>query len=224
MHNCECFKKQMSRFIDFSDDKALIVNNNEKEKSGIQGRYDFVMLRKENDKLYIPVLVELKSKIDACTYPNAGIINHVSDMEYFLESYKKDANNIKTNLRESIKTALEFKKELGLINEDICDYIDFDKPEFRLLFVMVDKEKNKTPHTRYDTDNLVDKEIDKAKSLFLHKEAKSNKKVYETMLKKQVNIEVKMPKWELEKYPDIVNKIKDKVYNYAYYDEFNKVK
>ena len=27
MHNCECFKKQMSRFIDFSDGKALIVNN-----------------------------------------------------------------------------------------------------------------------------------------------------------------------------------------------------
>ena len=26
-HNCECFKKQMSRFIDFSDGKALIVNN-----------------------------------------------------------------------------------------------------------------------------------------------------------------------------------------------------
>ena len=26
-HNCDCFKKQMSRFIDFSDDKALILNN-----------------------------------------------------------------------------------------------------------------------------------------------------------------------------------------------------
>jgi tyrosyl-tRNA synthetase len=26
-HNCECFKKQMSRFIDFSDNKALMVNN-----------------------------------------------------------------------------------------------------------------------------------------------------------------------------------------------------
>ena len=26
-HNIECFKKQMSRFIDFSDDKALMVNN-----------------------------------------------------------------------------------------------------------------------------------------------------------------------------------------------------
>ena len=26
-HNCECFKKQMSRFIDFSDRKALMVNN-----------------------------------------------------------------------------------------------------------------------------------------------------------------------------------------------------
>ena len=26
-HNCECFKKQMSRFIDFSDGKALMVNN-----------------------------------------------------------------------------------------------------------------------------------------------------------------------------------------------------
>ena len=28
-HNCDCFKKQMSRFIDFSDDKALLVNNAE---------------------------------------------------------------------------------------------------------------------------------------------------------------------------------------------------
>lgn len=26
-HNCECFKKQMSKFIDFSDDKAIMVNN-----------------------------------------------------------------------------------------------------------------------------------------------------------------------------------------------------
>jgi len=26
-HNCECFKQQMSRFIDFSDGKALMVNN-----------------------------------------------------------------------------------------------------------------------------------------------------------------------------------------------------
>ncbi len=26
-HNCECFKKQMSHFIDFSDDKAMLVNN-----------------------------------------------------------------------------------------------------------------------------------------------------------------------------------------------------
>ena len=26
-HNVDCFKKQMARFIDFSDDKALLVNN-----------------------------------------------------------------------------------------------------------------------------------------------------------------------------------------------------
>ena len=26
-HNCECFKKQMSRFIDFSEGKAMMVNN-----------------------------------------------------------------------------------------------------------------------------------------------------------------------------------------------------
>lgn len=26
-HNCECFRKQMSRFIDFSDGKAMMVNN-----------------------------------------------------------------------------------------------------------------------------------------------------------------------------------------------------
>ena len=28
-HNCNCFKKQMQRFIDFTDDKALMVNNGE---------------------------------------------------------------------------------------------------------------------------------------------------------------------------------------------------
>ncbi len=27
VHNCECFKKQMSRFIDFSEGKAMMVNN-----------------------------------------------------------------------------------------------------------------------------------------------------------------------------------------------------
>ena len=26
-HNCECFKKQMSKFIDFSEDKAILANN-----------------------------------------------------------------------------------------------------------------------------------------------------------------------------------------------------
>lgn len=26
-HNCDCFKKQMSKFIDFTDDKAIMVNN-----------------------------------------------------------------------------------------------------------------------------------------------------------------------------------------------------
>ena len=28
-HNCDCFKKQMSRFIDFSEGKAMMVNNAE---------------------------------------------------------------------------------------------------------------------------------------------------------------------------------------------------
>ena len=28
-HNCECFKKQMSKFIDFGEDKALLVNNSD---------------------------------------------------------------------------------------------------------------------------------------------------------------------------------------------------
>ena len=26
-HNCECFKKQMSKFIDFSEGKAILANN-----------------------------------------------------------------------------------------------------------------------------------------------------------------------------------------------------
>ena len=28
-HNCDCFKQQMSHFIDFSEDKAIMVNNAE---------------------------------------------------------------------------------------------------------------------------------------------------------------------------------------------------
>ena len=28
-HNCECFRKQMSRFIEFGEDKAMMVNNAE---------------------------------------------------------------------------------------------------------------------------------------------------------------------------------------------------
>ena len=28
-HNCECFRKQISKFIDFTDDKALLVNNSD---------------------------------------------------------------------------------------------------------------------------------------------------------------------------------------------------
>ena len=28
-YNCECFKKQMSKFIEFGEDKALLVNNAE---------------------------------------------------------------------------------------------------------------------------------------------------------------------------------------------------
>ena len=26
-HNCDCFKRQMERFIDFGEDKAMMVNN-----------------------------------------------------------------------------------------------------------------------------------------------------------------------------------------------------
>ena len=26
-HNCDCFKEQMSKFIDFSEGKAMMVNN-----------------------------------------------------------------------------------------------------------------------------------------------------------------------------------------------------
>ena len=46
-HNVDCFKKQMSRFIDFSEGKALLVNNADCEIKYISTHYKFLELRKK---------------------------------------------------------------------------------------------------------------------------------------------------------------------------------
>ena len=37
-HNCDCFKKQKSRFIDFSDDKACLLYTSPSPRDGLQSR------------------------------------------------------------------------------------------------------------------------------------------------------------------------------------------
>ena len=56
-HNCDCFKKQMSKFIDFSEGKALMLNN-----------ADWLM--KLN---YIELLREVASRTDAKVTASGGI-------------------------------------------------------------------------------------------------------------------------------------------------------
>ena len=41
-HNCECFKKQMSKFIDFGEDKALLVNNADCYKNRMERGLSFL--------------------------------------------------------------------------------------------------------------------------------------------------------------------------------------
>lgn len=138
-------------------------NTNAKESSKIKGRYDLTMLEKRKDE-YKLIFVELKSNESACISPSSGIIDHVSDIDEFFEQYESDAYDAKTIMKNGTLFALERKKKFGLIAEEITEeMIDFDHPEFWLLFDMTKKHENIEPHSKKDLEDLIDAEIARAK-------------------------------------------------------------
>lgn len=178
-------------------------NQKEKDDSDIEGRYDFIFLkRKDGTDKYKLIFVELKSAKSACTHRTSGIINHCSDMEIYLDNYN-EKGKVKSIMDEGVRFAVKAKKDLGLIQSSIN--VDFDdKPEFWILFKMVEGEKRVI--TIDDVEKLIKDEINSAK--------RTKKETdIETMKKKRIKVgNKKIPKYELENYP--IDSVK------FYYDDF----
>ena len=199
-------------------------NTSKKEESEIQGRYDLIMVKRVNDNLYIPVFVELKSNEAACKNCTSGIINHISDMQTFLDKYYKDESSAQTVIKKGIKFAVERKYKFGFIPEDISDKIDFSKPEFWLLFDMTKKYKKLTPTTKEQLNEILDLEVNYAKHVKETYKNGKNVSNYNQMVKQPIKINnEEIKKFDLCDRKDIVDIIKEDALKYAYYDDFIKI-
>ena len=188
------------------------ISTNAKEESDITGRYDLIMLKKENDTKYKLLFVELKSDIGACTDYISGIINHISDMEAFLDSYKKDLFGSKTIMMNGILFAIERKEHFGFIPEDIGKYINFENPEFWLLFDLVKDAKIHLPKNKMDVESLIDAEINKAK--------RTNSIIARNKIRKNIIMNTCI-KSDLNLYPSTLKKIKGIATENSYYNNDN---
>lgn len=115
----------------------------EKVKCQVEGRYDMIGLYLTEEGKYKLVFIELKSKRYAIKDKSAGINNHIDDMDTFLSIYNNKDMELKNLLVSNIKSIIELKSEknLKLFKGLDINKIDFDNPEFWLLFDMVDKTK-----------------------------------------------------------------------------------
>ena len=95
-----------------------------------------IALHNLGNNKYKLVFIELKSARSACR-GSSGINDHIDDMKEFLEEYNKNSI-LKEAFKEFVKNTLDTKVELKLI-PNIEYNIDFNNPEFWLLFDMQDK-------------------------------------------------------------------------------------
>lgn len=181
----------------FSEGKEL------KDKSNIKGRYDFIFLKKENDKYKIE-FSELKIDYKACINPTTGIINHVNDINYYLESHKNNEHNTRDIIKCGILQVLKLKNELGIITNIDEKDIDFANPKFSLIFCKTPK-MTKLPITDDTLMEILEDEIKSA-----NRSNDLNKK--EEMVKKPININGKLvPKNKISKgdYTDVFKMVKE---------------
>lgn len=106
-----------------------------KIKEAIHGRYDMIALKHLNDDNYKLVFIELKSKKGACK-GTSGINDHIKDMRDFLKTYENNSD-LKTEFKSFVNETLKTRSQLKLIPNKEYN-IDFDNPEFWLLFDMID--------------------------------------------------------------------------------------
>ena len=145
-----------------------------KANTTIEGRYDLIFLKEENKKFKI-VFSELKSLKTACTNPTTGILNHIDDMNYFIDEYRNN-KDFREDIIEGFKFALTCKQELGFIDNKISlEDIDFEDCSFWITFYMIENEKEYAPKTIQDYYNIIKDEIAEAIHI---KEV--NKEVYKT--------------------------------------------
>lgn len=196
----------------FENDKA-------RKNSDIKGRYDFIFLKKNSSSdTYKLVFVELKSRKSACTSHTSGVINHWSDMNIYLQNYENNKDGIQENMKAGILFAVETKKKLNLIKSDIK--IDFNDPEFWILFKMSEKEKDNDnePYSIAKVEALIDAEINSAKK------TKSDTEI-QKMKNNPVKINEKdIPKYDLLNYREYVDQIKQSIVEKSYYAYFDKIK
>lgn len=191
-------------------------NAQEQKDSRIKGRCDYIFLKKETDTKYKLIYIELKSKKSSCTGYTSAIIDHYSDMMFYFKNYKNknDPWKIKETIKAGVKFAVKRKVDLKLIDSDISDYIDFDNPEYRILFKMTEGENQ--PTTKKEIEAFIDEELRKAK-------ATNSSKNKAEMDKNRIHVgEDKIPKYELEKdgnYIKYIKQVKEDVLNNSYYDD-----
>ena len=101
----------------------------------IHGRYDMIALKHLHDNNYKLVFIELKSAKKACI-GKSGINSHIKDMKEFLDEFK-NSSDLKNEFEDFVLETLNTRKELKFI-PNIEYLIDYDNPEFWLLFDMID--------------------------------------------------------------------------------------
>ena len=141
-------------------DMEFILSSSVKEKVNcqVEGRYDMIGLYLTKEGKYKLVFIELKSKRDAIKNKTSGINNHIDDMDTFLSIYNNKDMELKNLLVSNIKSIIELKSEknLKLFKGLNLNKIDFDNPEFWLLFDMVDKTKVDTTE---DVKKIINSDI-----------------------------------------------------------------
>jgi len=144
-----------SKFKDlYMVDMEFILSKKVEEKIGstVDGRYDMIGLYKTDSDKYKLVFIELKSKKNAIIddenkkeqgKKTSGINSHIEDMDKFLTIYNNENSWLKDLLSKNINTIIEMKGEQNLKLFEGLDtsLIDYDNPEFWLLFDMVDETK-----------------------------------------------------------------------------------